>query len=67
MTLDEIKANIKDGWKLNPNEKFVNGIMNGINRCDGECPCNNNRDDKRCPCSNYRLHDKCCCNLYVKI
>lgn len=67
MTLEEIKANIKDGWMLNPNEKVVKGIMNGINRCDGECPCNNNSDDKRCPCSNYRLHDKCCCNLYVKI
>ena len=24
MTLEEIKKNIKDGWQLNPNEKFVN-------------------------------------------
>ena len=52
---------------LNPNEKVVNAIIKGINRCDGECPCNNDAEDKMCPCSNYRLHDKCCCQLYVLI
>lgn len=67
MTLEEIKANIKDGWQLNPNEKVVNGIMRGLERCNGLCPCNNNSEDKRCPCSNYREHDYCCCKLYVKI
>ncbi len=67
MTLEEIKANIKDGWQLNPNEKVVNGIMRGLERCNGLCPCNNNSEDKRCPCSNYREHDCCCCKLYVKI
>lgn len=67
MTLEEIKANIKDGWQLNPNEKVVNGIMRGLERCNGLCPCNNNSEDKRCPCSNYREHDCCCCKLYIKI
>ena len=51
-----IQNNIKEGWKLNPNEKVVNAIIKGINRCDTKCPC-----------SGYRLNDKCCCNLYVKI
>ena len=27
-----IKENIKEGFQLNPNEKIVNGIINGINR-----------------------------------
>ena len=66
MTLEQIKNNIKDGWMLNPNEKIVNGILKGINRNNGECPCNNNSANKMCPCSNYRLHNHCCCTLYVK-
>lgn len=65
--IEYIKANIKEGWQLNPSEKVVNAIIKGINRCNGECPCNNDAEDKVCPCSNYRLHDKCCCTLYVKI
>lgn len=64
--LNYIINNIKEGWKLNPNEKVVIAIIKGINRCQGDCPCANTSDDKRCPCSNYREHDKCCCKLYVK-
>ena len=66
MTIEQVKNNIKDGWMLNPNEKIVNGILKGINRNNGECPCNNNSENKMCPCSNYRLHNHCCCTLYVK-
>lgn len=66
MTIEEIKENIKEGFILNPNEKIVNGILKGLNRNDGYCPCNNDSEDKKCPCSNYRLNDKCCCSLYLK-
>ena len=62
-----IQNNVKEGWKLNPNEKVVNAIIKGINRCEGICPCDNKSEDTKCPCSGYRLNDKCCCNLYVKI
>ncbi len=65
--IEYVKNNTQSGWQLNPNEKIVNSIIKGINRCDGECPCNNDSEDKHCPCSNYRLNDKCCCKLYVKI
>ncbi len=65
--LTYVQNNIKEGWQLNPNEKVVNAIIKGINRCEGECPCNNDAEEKMCPCSNYRINDKCCCNLYVKI
>lgn len=64
--LEYVTANIRPGWRLNPNEKVVNGIIRGINRCNGDCPCMNDAEDKHCPCSNYRLHDKCCCTLYVR-
>lgn len=66
MTIEEIKANCREGWHLNPNEKVINGILKGINRNDGLCPCNNDSVDKRCPCSNYREHDHCCCHLYLE-
>ena len=39
--IEYVKSNIRPGWQLNPNEKVVNGIIKGINRCDGDCPCNN--------------------------
>ena len=65
--LQYIQNNIKEGFQLNPNEKVVNAIIKGINRCNGECPCNNSSDEVECPCSNYRLKGMCCCGLYVKI
>lgn len=65
--LTYVQNNIKEGWQLNPNEKVVNGIIKGINRCGGDCPCDNKSEDSKCPCSGYRFEDKCCCNLYVKV
>lgn len=56
----------KEGWKLNPNIKVVNGIMKGLERNNGECPCHNNSEDKKCPCSDYREKDICHCSLFVK-
>jgi len=64
--LEYVKKNCKAGWHLNPNEKVVGGIIKGINRCEGECPCANDSTEKTCPCSNYREHDHCCCSLYLK-
>lgn len=60
---------IKEGWKLNPNEKIVNAITKRIGICDGECPCHNpgkTREDRLCPCLEYREKDICHCNLYIR-
>lgn len=68
-TLEEIKANIRPGWMLNPNEKVVNAIIKGLNRTGGECPCANKyvgTVDAMCPCKCYREEDYCCCTLYIK-
>lgn len=65
--LEYVKNNIRPDWQLNPNEKVVNGIIKGINRCNGDCPCNNDAEELHCPCSNYRLNNKCCCKLYLKL
>ena len=51
------------------NDKVVNGIMKGICRNDGHCPCHNKyagTDDDVCPCKAYREEDCCCCALYIK-
>lgn len=61
---DAIKG-IKEGFILNPNPKVVAGVIKGINRNEGECPCHNESRDKRCPCSNYREEGHCCCSLYI--
>ena len=66
MTIEEVRNNCKEGWFVNPNEKFVTAIVNRINKCNGECPCQNDSKDKHCPCSNYRENDHCCCTLYLK-
>lgn len=61
-----IRANCKKGWHVNPNH---NGILKGLIRCEGECPCANTGEtleDRMCPCKNYREDDYCCCNLYIK-
>lgn len=64
--LEYVQSNVREGFIINPNPKIVNGIIKGINRNGGECPCQNDSVDKHCPCSNFRELDKCCCTLYIK-
>ncbi len=62
-----IKIFRKPGWKLNDNDKIVNGILKMCERNDGLCPCHHDDEgDKHCPCQQYRENDKCICGLYVK-
>ena len=37
--IEFVQQNIRESWKLNPNEKVVNGIIKGLNRCNEQCPC----------------------------
>lgn len=67
MTIKDIKENVREGWKINPNEKVVNAILKRLNKNESICPCANDSEEKHCPCSNYRTKDKCCCSLYVKV
>lgn len=68
MTLEEVKANCKEGWKVN--QKIAEAVIKRINICDGECPCHNDGEtpkDRICPCKSYRDLDRCHCNLYVRV
>lgn len=63
----------QDGFTLNPNDKVVNGVIKGIKRCNGQCPCYHVQEgeetipeeDLICPCKEYRENKHCRCNLYV--
>ena len=57
---------IKEGWKLNPNEKRVESIRTLIENNNGNCICHNESYDKHCPCSDYLCNDCCHCGLYCK-
>ena len=50
---------LKPGFKLNPDEKRVKGIIKAIERNNGKCPCVHTEpcDDLLCPCSDYRRKD----------
>lgn len=68
MDLGSFKIYRKEGWILNPDDKVVNGILKGIARNAGHCPCNNKYSgtgDAICPCKAYREEDCCCCTLYL--
>ena len=57
------------GWIVNPNTKAVEGILMGLKRNDGHCPCHNKysgTEDDICPCKAYREEGHCCCHLYIK-
>ena len=62
-----MKILIKDGFKLNPNEKYVSRILEMIKKNKGICPCDNKSKDPKCPCSDYRNNNDCHCKLYIKI
>lgn len=60
---------IKEGFKLNPNNKVVEAISKRVVMNNGHCPCHNKysgTDDDICPCKAYREEDCCCCTLYIK-
>ena len=71
----------KSGFRLNPNEKVVEAIINGLLRNEGKhgaryCPCRlvsgNKEEDKKnvCPCVYHKdeiaRDGHCHCNLFVK-
>ena len=63
-----VEIKIKDGWKLNDNEKVVRSILKRCEKNDGLCPCHHpeNDGDLHCPCESYMLRDNCVCGLYKK-
>lgn len=56
------------GFRINPDRKYVNVIMEGLEKKNGHCPCRVNVDDTTlCPCDEFINDGICKCKLYVKI
>ena len=56
------------GYRINPDKKLVNIIMEGLQRKKGHCPCRINEDDSTlCPCDEFLKDRICKCKLYITI
>jgi ferredoxin-thioredoxin reductase catalytic subunit len=55
------------GFKLNTDLEYVTGIIKGISKKDGHCPCRLNTDESTlCPCDEFITDGDCKCNLFIK-
>ncbi len=56
------------GFRINPDKKYVNIIMEGLEKKNGHCPCRVNVDDTTlCPCDEFISEGICKCKLYIPI
>lgn len=54
------------GFRINPDKKYVNNIIEGLERKDGHCPCKLVIDDTvLCPCDEFLSTGVCKCKLYI--
>ena len=55
-------------FRINPDEKYVNIIIKGLEKKDGHCPCRLNVDDTTlCPCDEFIKDGICKCQLFIPI
>lgn len=55
-------------FRINPNKKLVEGIIEGLEKKNGHCPCRVNVDETTlCPCDEFINEGICKCKLYVPI
>lgn len=56
------------GFRLNPDKKYVDIIVNGLEKKDGHCPCRLEVNDSTlCPCDEFINDGICKCKLYIPI
>lgn len=56
------------GFRINPDKKYVDIIMEGLEKKDGHCPCRVNVDDTTlCPCDEFIKEGICKCRLYIPL
>ena len=66
--LGDIIANFEcEGYKINPDERYTKGILDGIDKKGGYCPCQVGIiPEIICPCEHLRYTGHCCCKMFVK-
>lgn len=55
-------------FRINPDKKYVNIIMEGLQKKNGHCPCRLDVNDTTlCPCDEFINTGVCKCKLYIPI
>jgi ferredoxin-thioredoxin reductase catalytic subunit len=53
-------------FRMNPDQKYVDMIIQGIEKKEGHCPCRVNVDDTTlCPCDDFIENGNCKCKLFI--
>jgi ferredoxin-thioredoxin reductase catalytic subunit len=53
-------------FRINPNRKLVDVIIEGLEKKEGHCPCRLNVDDTTiCPCDEFIEKGICKCQLFI--
>lgn len=56
-----------EGYKINPNASHAKGIIEGLLKKDGYCPCKVEKTEENlCPCNEFLETGNCHCRLWVK-
>ena len=54
------------GFRINPDKKYVNIILEGLQKKNGHCPCRIDVNDSTlCPCDEFLDTKVCKCKLYI--
>jgi len=54
------------GFRINPDKKYVDIIITGLEKKNGHCPCRlENNEETMCPCDEFINDGICKCKLYV--
>lgn len=56
-----------EGYKINPDVRYTRGILDGIEKKGGYCPCQVGKiPEIMCPCEHFTYMGHCCCKMFVK-
>ena len=60
------KLVIPKGMKFTDDIKLKEAILQGLEKCNGHCPCNLIKDESTiCPCVECRETGTCYCGLFI--
>lgn len=55
-------------YRINPDRKYVDIIIDGLEKKEGHCPCRVQYDDTTlCPCDEFIKTGVCKCKLFIPI
>lgn len=56
-----------EGYEINKDKRYVEGILDGIKKKEGYCPCQVGKaEGAKCPCEHFEYMGHCCCKMFLK-